>query len=194
MSRRRRSTRKYAEKRKSIEGTSQLEIDREDTPIVTFKKEKKHKPSRRGSRGRGLNKKEKPNEETLKKDSPVLKNVEIRKTRKMDEEPTPHYADRIVFIIASRMDSDKRFIDVVDKPTTTFREAVRKCPSNYSIYTSDGIKVYPIPPQRLSVDKYTVRNLESMEVNALKYSELSEAIKNCRIGYGVFNPQNERVY
>lgn len=193
MSRRRRSTRTYAEKRKSIEGTSQLEIDREDTPVV-FKKEKKHKPSRRGSRGRGLNKKESITKESNKKESPVIKDVEFINTHKRDEDPIPHYADRIVFIIAKRIDSDNRFVETVGKPTTTFREAVRNCPPKYSIYTSEGIKVYPIPPHRLSNDKYSVRKLDALESYLMKYSDLSEAIKNCKMGYGVFDPQNERVY
>lgn len=194
MSRRRRSTRKYTEK-KSIEGTSQLEIDREETPVFIKKeKEKKHKPSRRGSRGRGLNKKEKQVTESVKKESPAIKNVEFVLSKDANDESIPHFADRVVFIVAARMDSDKRFIDTVGKPTTTYREAVNNCPPKHSVYTSEGIKVYPTPPHRLGNGKYSIRSLRTNEIEAMKYSELSEAIKNCRMGCGVFDPQNDRVY
>lgn len=193
MSRQRRSTRKYAEKRNSIEGTSQLEIDREE-PQFFIKKEKKHKPSRRGRRGRGLNKNVDSNSPLPKKESSSKKQTESKINRKYNnEDVTPHYADRNEFIIAAEY-RDKHFVNQIGRPTTTFRDAVKNCPSGNSIFTSDGIKVYPIPHQRLSVDKYCIRNLDTMETEALKYSELSEAIKHCRIGSGVFDPHDDRVY
>lgn len=206
MSRKRKSVMTYEEKKKKIERSSQLEIDRSDLSNSSNKSKKK-KSTRRGSRGKGIsatrvffdeaifpgcyitdNDKETVDQSQRKRD------IISDSCERLNQVNGSCTFEGDQFVVALKYDPQGFFVDQLGEPTVVFKDAVRQCPKEYSIFNTEGIKVFPFPLQRLHNAKYTIRDLQTMQDDPVGYSELSSAIKQCKIGFGIYNPNNERVY
>lgn len=89
----------------------------------------------------------------------------------------------------------KSYKDRVVYTTSKFHDALTHCPVGYSIFDSEGVKIYPAPQRRTSIKSlYTVKKNRNDSIIKGSYRELQEAINNCPMGYNVYDEEGYKVY